>query len=1178
MKMVKQIGILFMLGLLVAPALCVSAYADDFDVVESDYYVLDGLDGMNGQCTDYGSLGESSGEIGVSHYVSIDKTKKMAGSIQASFDDGRPGSSGSDCVRKQQVYTLVDRGVNIPGQANTFFSLKLDGDPCPHEQCQWSTMYAGPNVSKNNDLSGYSEQMKYETGTKFPDFIGGVVRHSTTTPMVNNKSTSRYYVLVNPNNSDLRDLITIYQYVYKPDGVPYFDVTWHISSNRYTYEDVKFWHAIDTYTSGNDFGYGYVCDVTKIAGGTGGSAFFQGAIALHPSAKQNEGWWAKNFQDIRLDDLPTYSSEPLGPTSSAPLTALEDNGIAHEWDGLTVDPEGTYVSMRWTFDDPIRKSTYGTTRSLFAVSSDDESYKKDDGTMVDVDPMIFDVIYQPKDWRGAVSTMRNPKVCSPGDDSKCQQKYPDEKCMPVKGCTGDACPHFCAYGYCGDDHSCAGASHYCIFDYCVVGRKWATEDNIYLKTSGGAAARNIFTIKKTTGQKLELANIASDSDFIDQAGVADQDEAQNLIDWMYGKLNNYTEKSVSEVSRKVIEENDSHDYDMHSVNLLRARYKGDASDPDEWILHDISHAEPVYVGAASPNSWSEKPGGALYGEYINSEIYQKRLPVLLVAANDGMLHAFDATTGDELWAFLPWDIIPKMKELASPIYDNLRTPTMDLKPAVYDVCQPPCTDVAHWTTRLLVGSREGGETYWAFDIKPPSKHMSMGDIDFKWYFEDDDLGLTYSYPIVGRFKSDNNSPDPGSQWLVFFGSGYAKHSAGQMTKKGFFYALDMFCNPSGGNKLNQCGLSGGAFNPDNQKIEIKNGSVAGVAKAFDNNVLSDPIVVDRLGSDGSYGTDGYEDTVYIGDRVGHMLRFYDNPASPGIDINGAVLFNTYRSSEDPNVLEQYKYYVENPRLAGLGDDTQEYSFYKYPRPITTRPQVWRPQATNDMMVFFGSGKYDSFYDSFDDFTRNLDGGVTAIDRQNAFGIKDTGGYVTWAELLHHTVEPVSGNLRKINEDSSLGSFNGWRIEFDDGGFDRGERVITDMQVLQQENRQTNEKDWVVFFTTFTPNMQATCDLRDIEGAGAGYLMTVRAVDGKNPNFAIQDIDGDSLLNANDTFGSGGQGFAGQKFSGTILSRVVVDSASQAAYVKTGPDSPVLRIQIMGQPTFGGQNTLFYRIK
>jgi len=92
-------------------------------------------------------------------------------------------------------------------------------------------------------------------------------------------------------------------------------------------------------------------------------------------------------------------------------------------------------------------------------------------------------------------------------------------------------------------------------------------------------------------------------------------------------------------------------------------------------------------------------------------------------------------------------------------------------------------------------------------------------------------------------------------------------------------------------------------------------------------------------------------------------------------------------------------------------------------------------------------------------------------------------------------------------------------------------------------------------------------------------MTVKAKNGKNPDFAIQDIDGDSMLNS-DTFSLGGEsrGYAGQKFSGTIMSRVVVDSASKAAYVKTGPDSPVIRIQIMGQPTFGGQNTLFYRIK
>jgi len=1176
-KSIVKVGIQALLAacILVAPGSAV--LAEDFDLDDTQFYSFDGLDGRGGFCSDYGSTGESSGEVGFSTYISVDSKNDAGGSIQASFDDGRPGAAGAECERKQQVYTIVDRGFQIPGMSGTMMALKLNGNPCPHEQCLFSTMFAGPNVALTDDLEGYTEEMKFSVGPRFPDKISdgeNIIAHLSTTP-----EKSRYTIPVNPNGSPAEiDLISINQTVFQPEGKPYFDVTWSFSSNRNTYENVKFWYYIDTYTSGNDFGYGYICDTTSIAGGSGGSAFFQGTLAMHPSAKQVEGWWAKNIQDIRHDDLPLYTSNPLSDESNAPLTALDDNSVVHEWDDLTISPEGSYITMRWTFDDPIRKSTYGTTRSLFTISSDDESYKDSSGVYQDTDPMVFDVRHNPQSWRGNIATMRNPKACSPGDDSKCESKHPGEKCLPIKGCSGTSCQHFCALSTCSDSHSC-GSGRYCIFDYCLADRKWATEDNPLL-AAGGAGSRNIFTIKKSTGNKVEFSTLSSDSDFKTQLGVTETEEAQNIIDWVYGTLNNESEKSLPEddEDRKVITDNKSHDFDLHSTSLLRARYEGELSSPDEWLLHDIAHAEPVYLGAAAINSWSDDHhAGASYGSYINDKEYQERRPVLLVSANDGMLHCFDANTGDEIWAFVPWDIIPKLKELASPVYDQLRTPTVDLKPTVFDVCNSPCDDVGDWTTRLVLGSREGGDTYWAFDIKPPSKHL---DPEFKWYFTDDDLGLTYSVPVVGRFKSSSASP-PDSKWLVFFGSGYAKHSAEQMTKKGYFYALNMFCDPSGNNKLNNCGLDGGAWSADNQKILISNTKVAGVATDFDNNVLSDPIVVDRLDSDGNPATDGFEDTVYIGDMIGHLMRFTDSPATSGLSITGAVLFNTYKSTESSGILDTYKYFVENPRLGSYASDTQKYYFYKMPRPITTRPQVWREPGQNYVMVFFGSGKYDSFYDSFDDFTRQLEGGGTVKETQSAFGIVDEGQYVSWDQILHHTVESAGpgGKLRTLAEDSSVASPKGWRIEFNGTDYDRGERIITDMQVLQQEDRINNRKDWIVFFTTFTPNMQATCDLRDITGAGAGYLMTVKAKNGKNPDFAIQDIDGDSMLNS-DTFSLSGEtrGYAGQKFSGTILSRVVVDSASKAAYVKAGPDSPVIRIQIMGQPTFGGQNTLFYRIK
>ena len=49
--------------------------------------------------------------------------------------------------------------------------------------------------------------------------------------------------------------------------------------------------------------------------------------------------------------------------------------------------------------------------------------------------------------------------------------------------------------------------------------------------------------------------------------------------------------------------------------------------------------------------------------------YSGRREIIYVGANDGMLHAFDAVTGEEIWAFVPPFIAGKLPTI---INDSLR--------------------------------------------------------------------------------------------------------------------------------------------------------------------------------------------------------------------------------------------------------------------------------------------------------------------------------------------------------------------------------------------------------------------------------------------------------------------------------------------------------------------------
>ena len=90
------------------------------------------------------------------------------------------------------------------------------------------------------------------------------------------------------------------------------------------------------------------------------------------------------------------------------------------------------------------------------------------------------------------------------------------------------------------------------------------------------------------------------------------------------------------------------------------------------------------------------------------------------AANDGMLHAFDAATGAESWAYVPGLVFPGLSELASPNYQHRFY--VDGTPTVGDVDfnnAGGSTGTPDWHTILVGGLRQGGKGYYALDVTSP---------------------------------------------------------------------------------------------------------------------------------------------------------------------------------------------------------------------------------------------------------------------------------------------------------------------------------------------------------------------------------------------------------------------------------------------------------------------------
>ena len=112
------------------------------------------------------------------------------------------------------------------------------------------------------------------------------------------------------------------------------------------------------------------------------------------------------------------------------------------------------------------------------------------------------------------------------------------------------------------------------------------------------------------------------------------------------------------------------------------------------VLGDIVDSAPLYIGGVNgpyqTNSY-----------YAFEHLYGNRQPVIYVGADDGMLHAFNATTGKELFAYIPNGVYANLINLTSPYYNEQHHFYVDGSPASGDVQFSDGT----WHTELVGGER-----------------------------------------------------------------------------------------------------------------------------------------------------------------------------------------------------------------------------------------------------------------------------------------------------------------------------------------------------------------------------------------------------------------------------------------------------------------------------------------
>ncbi|WP_374962911.1 pilus assembly protein [Spongiibacter tropicus] len=240
------------------------------------------------------------------------------------------------------------------------------------------------------------------------------------------------------------------------------------------------------------------------------------------------------------------------------------------------------------------------------------------------------------------------------------------------------------------------------------------------------------------------------------------------------------------------------------------------------ILGDIVNSDPLFVGNSENYGFSLLPGseGSSYGAYLTAKA--ARQSMIYVGANDGMLHGFNASTGAEVFGFIPLSVYPKLPELADPEYSHLYF--VDGSAQALDAYIG-----GSWKTILVGSTSAGADSVFAIDVTNPG---SLTHSSFMWEFAtasdaSDKLGYSVSQPVIARLAA-------GNKWVAIFGNGYG---SGDTLK---LFVVD---------------LANGAL------LKAIDTEVSGAG-----NTLAPPVAVDA-------NDDRIADYVYAGDMAGNMWKF-----------------------------------------------------------------------------------------------------------------------------------------------------------------------------------------------------------------------------------------------------------------------------------------------------------------
>ncbi|WP_456418117.1 hypothetical protein [Thiolapillus sp.] len=471
---------------------------------------------------------------------------------------------------------------------------------------------------------------------------------------------------------------------------------------------------------------------------------------------------------------------------------------------------------------------------------------------------------------------------------------------------------------------------------------------------------------------------------------------------------------------------------------------------ESWRNNQLNWANWLKNDGETPRTGDDAPqmGAPLHTQPVTVR-YKNEDDLVLVSTTEGILHALDSSSGKELWAYMPDELLKTIKVAKKNKADDLPMYGLDGPMTVYrtdTIYQDDDNDgfpdldangdeiiTVPGKTFLIVGMRRGfakgskskhvNRNYYVLDITNREEpHFAWEIIGGKPNTDFEDLGQTWSKPIFTKLEIEGSA----AQDVLVFGGGYDPDQDAATSQVDDDMGNAIFIvNPKDGSLI--------------RKIDSSDMEQGKMGNAIAANIL--PVDINA---------NGITDRLYAADVGGRIIR---------VDIPDKALAQMTGSSE-----------LRGTIVADVGKNDGFQRFFNTPEVA-----YYKRGGYQYLALLIGSGKRP---DPVDD---------SVTDR--FYMIKD---YNVWAApatypeiVTESDLSDTTSNLAQEGSDedardalNELITKSGWYVDLDSG-----EKVFSEARVY----------DYAVLFTSYSGTKEEpdACTATSVEGESFLYILDMR---------------------------------------------------------------------------------------